>query len=89
MQEAKLEYTPKQPCLCPKMHWDIKQHLIAVISMYTTLDWLKEVIHDGEDVLDKGTQPNEAAVKIHLGLNQGEGFKSTQTKDEPRKRTTQ
>eukprot|EP00957_Ditylum_brightwellii_P189690 14439106-Ditylum_brightwellii.AAC.1 len=42
------------------MHWDIKQDLIPTISMYTTLDWLKEIIHDGEDVLDNGTQPNEA-----------------------------
>ena len=59
-QEAKEEYTPKQPFLCPKMHWDIKQDLIATISMYTTLDRLKEIIHDGKDVLDNGTQPNEA-----------------------------
>eukprot|EP00957_Ditylum_brightwellii_P097295 7410100-Ditylum_brightwellii.AAC.1 len=59
-QEAKQEYTPKQPFLCPKMQWDIKQGLIATILMYTTLNWLKEIIHDGKDVLDNGTHPNEA-----------------------------
>eukprot|EP00957_Ditylum_brightwellii_P072998 5547440-Ditylum_brightwellii.AAC.1 len=41
------------------MHWDIKEDLVAAISMYTTLDWLKEVIHNGKDVLDNGTQPNK------------------------------
>eukprot|EP00957_Ditylum_brightwellii_P016398 1233505-Ditylum_brightwellii.AAC.1 len=29
--------------------------------MYTTLHRLKEIIHDGKDVLDNGIQPNKAA----------------------------
>eukprot|EP00957_Ditylum_brightwellii_P163208 12427381-Ditylum_brightwellii.AAC.1 len=41
------------------MHWDIKQDLIATIPMYTTLDRLKDIIHDGKDVLNNVTQPNE------------------------------
>ena len=57
---GKKEYAPKTPYLCPKMHWDIKQDLVAVVSQYTSKDRLCEIIHDGEAYTDNGTQSNEA-----------------------------
>eukprot|EP00957_Ditylum_brightwellii_P006406 486598-Ditylum_brightwellii.AAC.1 len=43
------------------MHWDINQGLLAVLSMDVAIDQLKELFHDGEDVLNHGIQPNEVA----------------------------
>mmetsp|Transcript_39552 Transcript_39552/g.57756 ORF Transcript_39552/g.57756 Transcript_39552/m.57756 type:complete len:185 (+) Transcript_39552:1039-1593(+) len=54
------EYIPKVSHLCPKMHSDIRQDLEAVVSMFTTMERLEELFHDGEDIVDRGTQPNEA-----------------------------
>eukprot|EP00957_Ditylum_brightwellii_P098459 7501379-Ditylum_brightwellii.AAC.1 len=41
------------------MDWDTKHDLVAAISMYISLEWFKEVIHDDEDVLNNGTKPNK------------------------------
>eukprot|EP00957_Ditylum_brightwellii_P003178 242026-Ditylum_brightwellii.AAC.1 len=57
---GKKEYAPKTPYLCPKMHWDIKQDLVAVVSQCTSKERLCEIIHDSEAYTDNGIQSNEA-----------------------------
>eukprot|EP00957_Ditylum_brightwellii_P108739 8294975-Ditylum_brightwellii.AAC.1 len=51
---------PKTPYLCPKIHWDVKQDLLAVVSQYKSKDRLCKIIYDSEAYNDSGTQSNEA-----------------------------
>eukprot|EP00957_Ditylum_brightwellii_P131320 10016055-Ditylum_brightwellii.AAC.1 len=53
-------YFPQTAYLCHKIHWDMKDDLIAVISMHTSLERLADIIHGGEDNLDNITQHNKA-----------------------------
>ena len=58
--EKEDDYVPKTPYLCNKMHSDIKQDLMGVVSFYTAMERLKELFFDDEEITDRGTQPNEA-----------------------------
>eukprot|EP00957_Ditylum_brightwellii_P080605 6130408-Ditylum_brightwellii.AAC.1 len=47
-------------CLDLKMHSDILQDLLGVMSFYTTLPCLKELFCNNNAVVDCSAQPNEA-----------------------------